>query len=223
MKRRSTIRAGFSLVELVIAVTLFAMLMASVVLVARSSDRAYRTGATVAHMEAQVAMAVQRIVSELSSAGIDTFAALPAPGVATDQLQYLNAVDFDGAQVLWSAPRRLALELEPGELDDGLDNNGNGLVDERCVVLTENLGLLNERRLVLTRWVPELAEGELANGADDDGNGLVDEPGFSVERIGETLIVRLSLQKRDSEGRLLNRSASTSTRIRNRQASGGGP
>ena len=87
-------------------------------------------------------------------------------------------------------------------------------------MLVENLGEPDERRLVITRWVPELAAGELPNLLDDDGNGLVDEPGFYVQRQGETFLVRLSLQRRDAAGRLLSRSTATSTRIRNREQIG---
>ena len=110
--------------------------------------------------------------------------------------------------------RSLSFEYEIGELDDGLDNNGNGLIDEGRLVLTENAGLTNDRR-VITRWVAELLEGELDDGLDNNGNGLVDEPGFLVERIGESLIVRVTLQKRDAEGRLMTRTARTSVRLRN--------
>jgi hypothetical protein len=68
---------------------------------------------------------------------------------------------------------------------------------------------------VLTHWVRELLEGEEENGIDDNGNGLVDERGFCVERFGETLVVRLTLQRADAEGHLLTRTAVTSTRVRN--------
>jgi len=221
MKIPQHTRAGFSLVELAVSAAILFLVISGVALVSAASDRAYRTGATAAQLEAQAAAAVERIVAELSIAGFDTFDVLPPNGVPDKDLQYLKATGFDGADVLWTGPRRLVLELEPGELDDGLDNNHNGLVDERQVVLIEDLGTAEERRLVLTRWVSELAVGELANGIDDNANALVDEPGFCVVRSGESFTVRLSLQRRDASGRLLSRSAATSTRVRNRQEPGG--
>jgi hypothetical protein len=220
MRAHNHSRGGFSLVELAVVVSILFLVLTGVAVVGNASDRAYRTGTTVAQLEAQAARTTRRVVDELATAGIDTFVTLPAPGTASDRLEYLKAVGFDGSRVEWTLPRRLALELEPGELDDGLDNNGNGLIDERRLVLVENVGAPDERQLVLTRWVPELAVGELPNGLDDDGNGLVDEPGFCVERLGETFLVRLSLQRRDAGGRLLSRSTSTSTHIRNRDRTG---
>ena len=219
MKKQTDTQAGFSLVEMVVAVSIFFLVIAGVSIVGDASDRAYRTGTTTAQLEAQAAQAIGRIVAELSIAGIDTFVTPPTAGIPSAQLEYLKAVGLVDGEVQWTPLRRLRREYEAGEIDDGLDNNGNGLVDECCVVLTENLGLSDERRLVLTRWVPELLVGEVANGVDDNGNGLVDEPGFCVERAGEAFVVRLSLQRRDAHGRLLNRTASTSTRIRNRESS----
>jgi hypothetical protein len=221
MKTKNKGRAGFSLVELAVSAVILFLVISGVALVSSASDRAYRTGTTTAQLEAQASAAVERIVSELSIAGIDTFAVLPPNGSPVKDLEYLKATGFDGADVLWTEPRRLRLELEPGELDDGSDNNHNGLVDECQVVLIEDLGTAEERRLVVTRWVSELAVGEIANGIDDNGNGLVDEPGFCVVRSGESFAVRLSLQRRDAGGRLLSRSAATSTRVRNRQDPGG--
>jgi hypothetical protein len=222
MKPKHHLRAGFSLVELAVCASILFLVITGVAMVSSASDRAYRTGATTAQLEEQATASVDRIVAELSIAGIDTFTVLPPAGKAVSDLQYEKAVGLDDGDVIWTEPRRLRLELESGEVDDGLDNNHNGLIDERQVVLTEELGTADERRLVLTRWVSELAVGEIANGTDDNGNGLIDEPGFCVVRSGETFAVRLSLQRRDSGGRMLSRSAATSTRVRNRQTLGGG-
>jgi hypothetical protein len=222
MKPKIQARAGFSLVELAVSAAILFLVLTGVAVVSSASDRAYRTGTTTAQLEEQAATAVDRIVAELSIAGIDTFAVLPPTGKAVKDLEYEKAVGYVDGDVIWTGPRWLRLELEAGELDDGLDNNHNGLVDECQVVLTEELGAADERRLVLTRWVSELAVGELANLIDDNGNGLIDEPGFCVVRSGETFAVRLSLQRRDAGGRLLSRSAATSTRVRNRQSLGGG-
>ena len=104
---------------------------------------------------------------------------------------------------------------ETGEIDDGLDNNGNGLVDEGRVVLTENLGGADERDRILARRVRELLEGELDNGVDDNGNGLVDEKGFSFERMGESLVIRMTMERIDVGQRTIERSAQTSVRLRN--------
>ena len=206
---------GYTLLEMSIVLVLLAMVIGAITTVGSSSDRTYRTGTTAAHLEAQAETAVARIVSELRIARRASLTPDPTPGAGSVVIEYVQPVGITNGTVQWGPPRRLALELAARELDDGIDNDGNGLVDEGRVVLTEDLGGPGERRHVITRWVRELAAGEVANGLDDNGNGLVDEPGFLVERFGETLVVRLTLEQKDGEGRLRARSARTSARMRN--------
>jgi prepilin-type N-terminal cleavage/methylation domain-containing protein len=213
--RQSTARAGFSLVEMLIVALILSLTLGVVGMVARSSDRAFQTGTTAADLELQVAQAMERIVVELRPAVLGTLAPQPLPTLGADGIQYLHALDFVAGEVVTSPLRRLAFEYAEGELDDGLDNNSNGLIDEGRVVLTEDLGGPLERRIVLTRWVAEHFEGELDNGLDDNGNGLEDERGFHVELVGETLFVRLTLERRDAQQRGLLRTGRTSTRLRN--------
>ena len=213
--------AGFTLVELAIAASLFAVILGSVALVAGSSERMYRTESVPSHLEAQAGRTMQIVCEELRTAGVDTLFPAPEANVAASAVQYVQAVGIEGGVVQWSPLRRLELEYEPGEIDDGLDNNNNGLVDEGRLVVVEAPGTLGERRRVLTRWVAELLEGESANGLDDNGNELVDERGFSLEGTGQAVTVRFTLERRTHEGALLRRTAISSVRPRN--VLGGGP
>ena len=214
-----TPRAGYSLVEVAVAVTIFSLIAGALSFVGTSSDRAYKTGFTTSNLESQTVLALERLVTELKIAGRDTLTPDPAPTVGTDSVDYVHVVDFVNGQAVTTPLRRLAFEYETGEVDDGADNNRNGLVDEGCVVLRQDVGLATERRIVLTRWVSELMQGEIANGLDDNGNGLTDERGFCLEwsagTTSESLIVRLSLHRRDAQNRMLWRTSETSVRIRN--------
>jgi len=212
--RRDEIR-GLTLVELLISATLLALVLIAVASVGRSSERAYRTGSMASVLEDRAGQAIERVVAELRIAGVETLVPDPVAGLGADSVQFQQALDVVAGSVVWSAPRRLSFEYEVGELDDGLDNNGNGLIDEGVLVLTVDIGTPDERELVITRWVRETQDGEIQNGLDDDGDGLVDESGFHMERFGETLTIDLSLERRDAEGFVLNRSARTSTRLRN--------
>lgn len=192
---QSCARAGFSLVEMLIVALLLSLTLGVVGMVARSSERAFQTGTTTADLELQTAQAIERIVVELRPTALASLAPDPLPGLGAEAVQYVHALDYVGGEIVNSSLRRLSFEYAEGELDDGLDNNSNGLIDEGRVVLTEDPGGAQERRLVLTRWV---AEG-----------------GFLVERVGETLFVGLTLERRDAQGRALRRSARTSTQLRN--------
>lgn len=216
-QRSGRTAAGFSLVEMVIVLGLAVTVVASVALVEQANTRAYTTGMLSADLEARTAATMGRLVEELSTAGRETLVPAPQPEVGGHVLSYLQATGAVGNEVIWSGLRRIELQYEIGELNDGLDNNGNGLVDEGRVVLIEDVGGPDERRHVLSRWVREYLEGEEGNGLDDNGNGLVDERGFVYEGIGESLILRVTLERPqpDGGGRLLTRSANTCVRPRN--------
>jgi hypothetical protein len=206
---------GYTLLEMSIALVMLVMVVGAMVTIGVSSDRSYRTGTTAAHLEAQVETAIERIVSDLRIARLDSLTPDPAPGAGTVAIEYVQPVGIVNGVVQWSPLRRLAFEYDPRELNDGLDNDSDGLVDEGMVVLTEDVGGPGQRRHVITRWVRELAAGEVANGRDDNNNGLVDEPGFFVERFDKTIVVHLTLEKKDGEGRLRTRTVRTSARMRN--------
>ena len=111
--------------------------------------------------------------------------------------------------------QEIAFEYETGEIDDGRDNNRNGLVDEGVVVLLRDAGGANEQRVVLCHGVRERLEGELVNGLDDNGNGLVDEKGFCLQWVDGVLALWLSIELIDGNGMHEVRTLQTSVRIRN--------
>jgi len=205
---------GFSLVELLIVITVLSLAIGSVAMVGRASERAYSTGTTAALLEEHTAAAMHRITAELEIAMLGSVTPDPT-ALGTEEILYTQPAGLGGATVIPTPLRRLAFDYEVGEIDDGIDNNGNGLIDEGRVVLWEDFGGSGERQRVLTRWVTELLPGEDPNGLDDNGNGLVDECGFTVVRMGETFVVWLSLQRRDGQGHSLTRSARSAMRLRN--------
>jgi hypothetical protein len=139
---------------------------------------------------------------------------IPAAGFGATTLQFHVASGWAG-NTIWAPDESVFWELERGELDDGRDNNGNGLADEGVVVWVQNLVLPDERRVVLVSGVAEIAEGETFNGLDDNGDGLIDEAGLSFSVEGDVVTVGLTLQTLDRDKRVLSRSARTAVAVRN--------
>jgi hypothetical protein len=157
---------------------------------------------------------LERISTALETAGNGVL--LQAlPDLAASTLNFQEPSGFAGGAVQWGPATRIALELEPGELDDGLDNDGDGFADEGRVVWTENPGLPTERRVVLGNGVSEYLQGETANAADDNGNGLLDERGLSFAAENEVLTVRLTCQRLDAGGRIMTKTVQTSVHLQN--------
>ena len=208
-------RRGLSLTEVMFVVAILSMVMGAVGMVGQTTDRAYRAGVLKASLEQQVAVTIENVLGDLRISVADSLDPALPPGASTNRIQYVQAIGMQAGQVVTTPVRELRFEYETGELDDGLDNNGNGLVDEGRIVLIEDIDGAEPRRRVLTRWVRELEEGEEPNGLDDDGDGQVDEAGFALERQGKSLTLRLTLEKPAHQGGLVARTAQTSIRLRN--------
>ncbi len=213
MIRSKNNRSGFTLIEFTIAASLLGVVLTSAALVSRQSMQAIRVSQVQSDLEDRGRRGAERLAGMLEN----TNAIIPAPSPAPlDDFIFttITGIDADG-DTTSTPPGRIFRRYATGELDDGLDNNGNGLIDEGEVVYTRNSGEPNEISIVLFRGVPELLGGELPNGADDNGNGLVDEPGFSVLQEGDILVIRLSIGAHSLEGEDAVRTIETGVHIRN--------
>lgn len=214
--RTPTGRAGFTLVEMTVAAALLVLLLSSALMAARGGMGAFRATQDASDVETRVRRALDRVVFELLSAARSEL--LPAyddldGDFGTDDLSFAKVIGLDGTTPLYGPVHRLAFEYAPGESNDGLDNDGNGLIDDGVLVLTRDVGG-TEHRVVLCRGVREFLEGEVADGGDNNANGVSDEAGFNVHRVGEVLFVRLSLEAPGETGTIV-RTLETSVRLRN--------
>ena len=213
--RRShpTARTGFTFIEALIAMSLLAVMFLAVAQTSSRASDAFDEGSAEHLLSTSVHRALERMGQrvELSDG---TILAGPIATIGSDLVSFQFPIDFEGPVVVMQGVELFA-ELEPGELDDGQDNDGDGLVDELHVVEVLGPGTPEERRSVLVRGVTELFLGELPNNLDDNDNGLIDEAGLSFSADGDVVTLRLSCQRRGEGGRLLAKTAETAVRLRN--------
>lgn len=217
---RSSARAGFTLVESLIAVSLLGVLFLAVLQTSSRASDAFDEGGVEHELWTRTQRALERIAREVELADAGILAGTISDPLGVDTVTFQVPVGFAGAEVQWSGPLRIALELEPGELDDGIDNDGDEFIDERRIVRTSELGAPEEQRLVLVAGVAELQDGESANGLDDNGNLLIDEPGLVFSEDEGLLTIRLTCQSRDEGGRVLTKTAATAVRLWNTNTGG---
>ena len=110
---------------------------------------------------------------------------------------------------------RVELRYDVNELDDGIDNDGDGLIDEGSVVLVKDWGGPEEKTVVLCHDVSEYAAGETFDGTDENGNGLIDERGLCFDMRDGNLYFLLTVERLDQDGHLLTRSFRSSVWLRN--------
>ncbi len=212
-----TRQAGFTLVELIIASFIVGLLSGGITQMLLGGSGAFRMGVTVADLETRTARTLERMSREIAAA--DAGAMLPADPAGGDWVEFSTPAGTAGKTIIWGPRMRYRVELAPMELNNGVDDNSDGLVDEGVLVRIEDFGGPNERRVVLARGVAEFLEGEIPNGLDDNGNGLPDEGGLAISiRTGGTrdaLTLRLTLQGVDAYGAVLERTLETTVALRN--------
>jgi prepilin-type N-terminal cleavage/methylation domain-containing protein len=210
-------RRGHTLVEVLVAVVVLAIAIGAAALVGLRSEDAIRTESVRLTLDGQARQVTARLLAELRGSSAGSVSGLVESPEWDDLLQFeqVASISPTSGQIDWSTAR-VELRYEAGEVDDGIDNNGNGLVDEGRVVLIRDPGGPDEIEATLTHWVAEYLEGETPlNALDDNGNGLVDERGLVFERAGNTIRIHLTLQRLDADGRLVTSTAETSVLLRN--------
>ena len=215
-RNRRGLRAGFTILEASIAITILAIVILSASTAVDRSSGAFRSSTAASDLDTMTRRALDRVSKDLATVVGGSLAPNSTlPGQSVDTLDYRTNTGWNGDAVTTGVLNRISLQLDPAELDDGLDNDSDGLVDERILLWQEDPGQPDERQVKRASFVAELLEGETANGADDNGNGLVDESGFCIEITGNVMTLRLTLQRVDTTGQLLTSTAETSVLIRN--------
>jgi hypothetical protein len=220
-RSRSRSQKGTTLVEMAVVLTLLGTAFGSLLALGSQSTKLVDTGIVHSEMEVQARRALERLSREIASSSADSLAAVPLSTPDVPHWEPLadfdRVADFraDDGRITWSTSRvelRYALE----EVDNGIDDDADGLVDEGMLVLIQDFGGASELELVLARNVAEYLEGEIpGNSIDDNGNGLVDERGAAFERRGGDLRLHLSLESLDGDRRHVTRTLTTTVLSRN--------
>jgi hypothetical protein len=208
-----------TLVEVVLGLALFMTFASAAFLALESSASSYHNETAAAHLDFLARKALDDVAEHLQAADFDSFVPAPvaAPGSAS-RVDFQAARGFAGGAIEWGPIERLDFEPDASDAPNGLDDDSDGLVDEGRLVWIENPGMAGGRRTALCSQVSASLEGELAgNGLDDNENGLIDESGFCLEFTGDRVLVHLTLERCDPDGRLIRQSSIRTITPRNTQ------
>lgn len=220
--RTNTSRRGTTMVELLVAALIMTTVLGAIGVTVLSGSRSYEEGVARAEVDAKARRLVSRVAEEFMTASQGSCiegAQFWSGGVEDDgdvEYRYNQVLGAAGGNPLLGTQCRVRLAYAQGELDDGIDNNGNGLVDECRILLTQDTAAGPE--IAIGGFVREFLQGEVGgNDADDNGNGLSDERGLCMtfDADTNTLMVRLTIERLTSQGRLVTSTAETSVLLRN--------
>ena len=209
------------MVELLISALIMTSVLGAIGITVMAGSRSYEEGVARADVDGQARRLVSRIAEEFLTASRATLddGAPPWSGGTEDEgdveYRYRQVQGGAGGVAQLSPQRRVRLDYAQGEIDDGADNNGNGLVDECRILLTLDTGTVTE--IAIGGFVREFLEDEDGgNDADDNFNGLDDERGLCMtfDPDTNTVMVRWTIERLTSQGRLVTSTAETSVLIR---------
>ena len=207
---------GFTLVDMVVSMLILSLVLGGLYTWLISTTRAATTISTRSNLSLDASRTSERIAGRIIAAGLETLTPEnPEAPLGTSSLTFQRGAGFAAGAKVWESPARIELRYAPGEIDDGIDNNGNGLIDEGVIYFAVNAGLPNEKEVAWVSNVREYWGDEIPNGEDDNGNGLVDERGLSFELDGDRLVVRISLEGTLEGGAVIRSDIETSVRLRN--------
>ena len=177
-------RAGFTVLELLIAVVIVGLIAANVSMVLETSSSAYEAELLQTEIDDQSSLAIDRIRLALMSSSLKDLNPDLEAGGHSSQISYRVSLGLDANNVMvYEDPELIQLESQDG-----------------TIVWVRNPQLPNERSMVWTKNVPNLLRGELPNGDDDNQNNLADEEGLVFQKIGQNVHVQLSVERTDSRG-----------------------
>ena len=162
---------GFTLLEAIIALALLATVVILVSSALLEGDKAYWEESSRTQLEATLSNNLDEVVGLLRETSPGTFT--PSAPMGAPLLQYRVVVGFASGAPVWSDPRTAGFEYDPMELDNGVDDDGDGYVDEGKVALRDPVA-----------------------GTERILPGVAAEGGFTVTRTGDRLSITMQMQER---------------------------
>ena len=168
-RSRSSARAGISLLELMIVLAMLAVIASKLATVVQVSNKVVADDTQRMAIEDQARVVVDRICDSLKSSDRTSITPVLTPQ-GSSQIDFRYSMGWEDGETVWSELHRIALDpdspsdlywrrdpeaddelaviwsrsvedLLEGEVENGIDDNGNGLVDESglSIVVEGNL------------------------------------------------------------------------------------
>lgn len=197
--RRGTRQAGFTLIELMIALVLLTILFIKLTMVVNQASKSHQRESMAMVLEDQANLVLDRVSFAIIGSDADTLIPEPEAPFYTPEIEYQVSLGVENGVVVWSDPETIGLDPD----------------DPALLYWGKNKDELDERVVVWCRTVAELMKDEILNGADDNLNGITDETGLSFVVNGDSVTIRLTLERLNKEGDPVRISKETTVTCRN--------
>ncbi len=191
--------AGFTLIEVMIAMALLTIVMVNTLTLLDTTRRNDQANADQLELQLQASQTLDRMVMALVEADREVTLPQNAAPSSDSRINYQSSLGLeDGIEIL-SDPSRIWLDQASEQVN-----------------WTQLPGQPGEKQVVWGRHVSDFLIDELgANYVDDNLNGLQDEEGLSFNVEENSVLIRLTLRKKDKSGKEITASAETRAAFRN--------
>jgi prepilin-type N-terminal cleavage/methylation domain-containing protein len=185
--RPSSRAAGFTLLEVLIALGLFAILAANLTVLTRTTQRGAGQQDELMRLEVLATQTLDRLVLALMAARQEAVEPLKQAPLNDSKIKYMISTGIDAnGEVVWGDPESIGLDP-----------------DSARVIWRRNPDTEQELRVVWGDHVATAPLGEaLGNLKDDNQDGLIDECGlsFHLDDDGRSVVIQLSLARQSQAG-----------------------
>jgi len=176
-------RAGFTLIEAVIALALIGLVVTKLTLVMEEARHAHQEESVALALQDQAMILLDKIAYAIvgsSSSKLDPKQVVP---FAAEKIQFQVSLGVEDGKPVWGDPEVIGL----------MENTGQ-------VYWGQNMGAAEQRLVVWANTVSQMLEDELLNGVDDNQNELADELGLAFVVDEKSVIIRLTLENVRDDG-----------------------
>lgn len=192
-------RRGFSVVEMMIALVLLAVVVTKLTIVIGEARNTQSRESSHMILEDRARQVLDRISYAIM--GSDAQSLIPDTEFPAhhSELRYRVSMGVEDGEVVWSDPEVIGVSEE----------------DRNQIYWGRNVGEANERIVVWCNVVSELLEDEFANGIDDNENGLADEDGLTFVLDRSSVTIRITLRGEGDDGTPIRHTVETTVTCRN--------
>jgi prepilin-type N-terminal cleavage/methylation domain-containing protein len=192
-------RAGFTLIEIIVAVALCSLILGNVLLVLSDTRERLAIQDVSKDVDAEARRSLDRIAVQIMGAVRQQLYTQVSAPLSADSINYTSVIGVQNGEPVVSPLQRIAMTTEPTS----------------AVSWYQNPGDANEKHIVWTRDLRGYCQGEIPNGIDDNHNGLVDEKGLSFEVDGPMVRITLTIERPGPDGKPVTKTLETRVTCRN--------
>lgn len=194
--------AGMSLVEVIIASTIFLLLLSNVYMVTRAGTAASESGVFRMSLDDELHLTYDRISFALMAADSDDVDGAGVEPHATERVEFSSNLGLSNGAVVRGPVEEIV--WLPTNIEDGR------------VVWREEPDTPAEREVNWSNAVPHVFKGEVdGNGLDDNNNGVRDEKGLGFTKFSNRVDIYVTVERLNNEGKRVSNQKVNSVTCRN--------